>query len=175
MANEGQFKVNTRFVATRGVKEYRGTIAEWVNEDDVVLEIGCEWGTTTALIAPHCKEVIGTDISRECIERARREHPGIRFEVLDGFDVRAALDLGKQFTKVYIDISGMSGYRSLLDVIALIQMYATVLRPDAIIIKSGALKHFASKCIPWRSAARRGRGPGEARPPKDSADDQQQR
>ena len=151
MANEKQFKLKTKFVGTRGVKEYRESISTWVNKNDVVLEIGCEWGTTTVQIAPHCKEVIGTDISRACIERARQQHPDIRFEILDAFDVRAALDIGKQFTKIYIDMSGLSGYRSLLDVISLLTMYATVFRPDAIIVKSGALKHFASNCIPWRS------------------------
>ena len=151
MANNKKFKLNTMFIGTRNVKEYRETIRSWVNEDDVVLEIGCEWGTTTVLIAPHCREVIGTDVSLECIERARQRHPDIHFEVLDAFDVRAALDLGRPFTKIYIDMSGLSGYRSLLDVIALLTMYATVLRPEAIIIKSGALKHFAAHCIPWRS------------------------
>ncbi len=113
-------------------------------------EISCEWGTTTEIIAQYCKEVIGTDISPECIQRARERHPNLHFEVLDGFDVRSALELGKQFTKIYIDISGLSGYRSLLDVISLLIMYATVLRPEVIIIKSGALKHFISKCIAWR-------------------------
>lgn len=150
MANEKQFKIRTRFVGTRGVNEYRESIAAWVKPDDVVLEIGCEWGTTTALIAPRCKEVIGTDVSPDCIRRARQRHPGIRFEVLDAFDVRAALDLGTHFTKIYIDMSGISGYRSLLDLISLLTMYATVLRPEAIVVKSGALKHFASLCIPWR-------------------------
>lgn len=151
MANENQFKLNTKFVGTRNVKEYRETIPVWVNKDDIVLEVGCEWGTTTEIIAKYCKEVIGTDISHECIKRARERHPDLHFEVLDGFDVRSAIELGKQFTKVYIDISGLSGYRSLLDVISLLIMYATVLRPEAIIIKSGALKHFVSKCIVWRS------------------------
>ena len=150
MANDRQFKFRTTFVATRGVREYRATIPVWVNGDDVVLEIGCEWGTTTTLIAPHCRKVIGTDVSPECIERARQRHPHIRFEVLDGFDVRAALDLGEQFTKVYIDISGLSGYCSLLDAISLLTMYATVLRPEAIIIKSSALKRFAAHCVAWK-------------------------
>jgi hypothetical protein len=95
--------------------------------------------------------VIGTDISPKCIQRAKQEHPDLHFELLDGFDVHAALGFGKQFTKIYIDISGMSGYRSLLDVISLLTMYATVFRPEAIIVKSGALKHFASHCTPWRS------------------------
>ena len=151
MANEKQIKLNTKFIATRNVKEYRETIPKWVNENDVVLEIGCEWGTTTQFLAPCCKEVIATDISLECIQRAREKHPDLHFEVLDGFDVRAALDLGKHFTKIYIDISGISGYRSLLDVISLLTMYATVLRPEAIIVKSGALKRFAANCTAWRS------------------------
>ena len=155
MANEKQFKFRTKFVAARGVREYRATIPVWVNAEDTVLEIGCEWGTTTALIAPHCKQVIGTDVSADCIARARRQHPDIRFEVLDGFDVRAALELGVAFTKVYIDMSGLSGYRSLLDGISLLVMYATVLRPVAIVIKSGALKHFAAHCIAWTPAPRR--------------------
>jgi trans-aconitate methyltransferase len=116
----------------------------------VVLEIGCEWGTTTVLIAPQCRLVVGTDISADCIARARQKHPDIRFEVLDGFDVLAASRLGESFTKVYIDMSGLSGYRSLLDTIALLQTYATVLRPRTIVVKSASLKHFAACCQPWR-------------------------
>jgi len=151
MANEKQFKLNTKYIGTRNVEEYRATIPALVSKDDLILEIGCEWGTTTKILAEYCDEVIGTDISPECIQRAREMHPDIRFEVLDGFDARSALDFGKQFTKIYIDMSGLSGYRSLLDVISLLTMYATVLRPDAIIVKSGSLKHFASHCIAWRS------------------------
>jgi trans-aconitate methyltransferase len=150
MANDSQFKLRTKFVATRGVKEYRETITALVTPDDVVLEVGCEWGTTTALIAPHCREVVGTDVSADVIARAREMHPGIRFEVMDAFNVRAALDLGPRFTKIYVDLSGVSGYRSLLDVIALLNMYATVLQPDTIIVKSGALKHFAAHCMAWQ-------------------------
>ena len=153
MANDRQFRIGTVFVGARGVREYRETIPHWVRTDDVVLEIGCEWGTTTALIAPHCREVIGTDVSRDCIARARHERPGIRFEVLDAFDIRAALALGRPFTMVYIDMSGLSGYRSLLDMISLMTMYATLFRPRAIVAKSGALKHFAAHCIPWSAPA----------------------
>jgi tRNA/tmRNA/rRNA uracil-C5-methylase (TrmA/RlmC/RlmD family) len=149
MANEKQFKLKTKFVATRGVAEYRESIAEWVNKDDEVLEIGCEWGTTSVFIAPACKSLIATDISLECIERARKKHPHIRFETLDAFDVLAAQQLGSHFSKIYIDVSGLSGYRSLLDTIAMVQMYATVLRPEAIVIKSGSLKHFAAHCVAW--------------------------
>ena len=61
----------------------------------------------------------------------------------------SALELHEDFTKIYIDMSGISGYRSLLDLIALLNSYAAVLRPEAIIVKNGALKHFASRCIPF--------------------------
>jgi hypothetical protein len=153
MANENQFKLRTRFIATRGVQEYRATIEPLVTPEDVVLELGCEWGTTTSLLARRCHQVIGTDVSPECIARARRTHPALRFEVLDAFDVRAALLLGQRlerpFTKVYLDLSGLSSYRALLDVIALMNMYATVLRPDTIVVKSGSLKRFASHCAAW--------------------------
>lgn len=151
MADDGPLQPRTMFIATRGVKEYRATIPAVVRTDDVVLEIGCEWGTTTALLAPHCREVLGTDISPVCIERARERHPALRFDVLDGFDARAALDLGRPFSVVYIDMSGLSGYRALLDVVALLTMYATVLRPRAIVVKSGALKRFAAHCRPWQA------------------------
>jgi len=149
MANDRQYKSHTVLVGARGVKEYRATIEQYVRPTDVVLEIGCEHGTTTEVLEKACREVIGTDVSADCVAEARRRFPHIRFEVMDGFDVRAALELGKAFTKVYIDVSGMSGYRSLLDVIALCQMYATVLRPEAIVVKSGALKHFAYHCKAW--------------------------
>jgi hypothetical protein len=157
MGNERQLKLATKFVGVRDVSEYRATIPAYVNKDDVVLEVGCEWGTTTVLLAQHAKEVIGTDVSPECVERARQAHPGIRFEVLDGFDVRAALEFGRAFSKIYIDISGLSGYRSLLDAISLMMMYATVFRPAAIVVKSGALKHFAAHCVAWQ--------PRDVRPP----------
>jgi len=149
MTNDKQFQIKTKFIATRGVQEYRQTIPIWVTEKDIVLEIGCEWGTTTAIIAPLCQKVIGTDISQACVNRARYLHPNICFELLDGFDVRAALNFGMTFTKIYIDMSGLSGYRSLLDTISLLQMYATTLRPEAIIVKSGSLKLFTAQCQPW--------------------------
>jgi cyclopropane fatty-acyl-phospholipid synthase-like methyltransferase len=149
MPNDNQFKLKTKFIGTRNVSEYRQSIAAWVQAEDTVLEIGCQWGTTTVFLAPHCRKVIGTDVSSDCIKRARQLHPELKFAVLDAYDVRAAMDLGERFTKIYIDMSGLSGYRSLLDLISLLTMYSTVLQPDAIVVKSGALKQFASLCIPW--------------------------
>ena len=78
--------------------------------------------------------------------------PGLDFRVLDAFDVRSVLDLGLPISKVYMDLSGLSGYRGLLDLIALIQSYAGIVRPDTVVAKSGALKHFARSCSPWQAA-----------------------
>jgi tRNA/tmRNA/rRNA uracil-C5-methylase (TrmA/RlmC/RlmD family) len=152
LANDKQFKTRAGFIATRGVREYRATIPFVVGSDDTVLELGCEWGTTTALLAQTGALVIGTDISRDCIDRARKSHPKIRFEALDAFDIRGAMRICADPTKIYIDLSGFSGYRSLLDVIALTQTYAAVLNPGTIVVKSGALKHFANRCTPWNNS-----------------------
>jgi SAM-dependent methyltransferase len=149
MANDKQFRATTRIIATRGVQEYRQTIPAVVRPDDHVLEVGCEWGTTTAVLAQYAAYVTGTDISQKCVDRARAMRPGLDFRVLDAFDVRSVLDLGLPITKVYMDLSGLSGYRGLLDLIALIQTYAGIVRPDTVVVKSGALKHFAQCCSPW--------------------------
>lgn len=151
MANENQFKLNTAFIATRGVEEYRQTIPIWVRPEDTILEIGCEWGTTSTLIHSVCQNIIATDISLDCIKVARAKYPEIRFETLDAWNIRQAMNLGNKFTKIYIDMSGLSSYRALLDVISLMNMYASVFDPEAIIIKSGSLKQFAKNCVAWRS------------------------
>jgi protein-L-isoaspartate O-methyltransferase len=149
MANENQFKLSTKFIATRGVEEYRQTILSWVKPQDKILEIGCEWGTTSILIWERCKNLIATDISEDCIKVARQKYPQVHFETLDAFNVRAAMALGSSFSKIYIDMSGLSSYRALLDVISLGNMYATIFNPEAIIIKSGSLKQFARNCVAW--------------------------
>jgi len=150
MANENQYQLKTLFVATRGVSEYRQSIEKYIEPVDKILEIGCEWGTTSEVLYKKCKNLIATDISLDCIKRARNLRPDIRFEVLDVYDINKALSFKKAFNKMYIDVSGLSGYRSLLDVIALLNMYATIFNLEAIVIKSGALKNFAKRCVAWR-------------------------
>lgn len=149
MANDKQYKLKTLFIATRGVEEYRQSISQYIKPDDKVLEIGCEWGTTSKFIYEKCQKLIATDISLKCIEKARKMYPEIKFDTLDAFDIKSAMKLGDSFTKIYIDMSGLSSYRSLLDVIALMNLYASVFTPEAIVIKSGSLKHFAIKCRAW--------------------------
>lgn len=147
MANDQQFKLKCLFIGTRGVHEYRASIKKYIEATDRVLEIGCEWGTTSTLLYEQCKNLIATDIRAKCIDRARNMRPEIRFEVLDVYDIRTAMSFEVAFNKMYIDVSGLSGYRSFLDVVALLNMYASVFPMEAIVVKSGALKQFAKNCV----------------------------
>ncbi|MEI7604529.1 MAG: class I SAM-dependent methyltransferase [bacterium] len=147
MANDKQFKLKTLYLATRGVAEYRATIEKWIKPTDFILEIGCEWGTTSRFIFEKCKNLIATDISQECIQRAKIKYPDVSFDTLDAYDIQKAMSYGMKFTKIYLDVSGMSGYKSVLDVIALLNMYSSIFEPELIVIKSGSLKQLTKQCI----------------------------
>lgn len=154
MANEQQYKLKTLYVGTRGVDEYRESISTYIQPNDKILEIGCEWGTTSDYLYAKCKNLIATDISADCIDKARQMRPNIRFETLDVFDIKQAMSFDIPFNKMYIDVSGLSGYRSLLDVISLLEMYASVFPLEVIVIKSGSLKNFAKRCVAWKPVQR---------------------
>lgn len=66
MSRHAPTSLTTQCVLTTGVKEYRATLAEWVAAEDVVLEVGCEWGAMSALLAARCKKLVATDISYSC-------------------------------------------------------------------------------------------------------------
>ncbi len=149
MANDKQFRLKTLYVGTRGVQEYRNSIQKFIKPNDKILEIGCEWGTTSELIFQRCQNLIATDVSLKCIERAREMRPLIQFETLDVYDLKRAMSFGVEFNKMYIDVSGLSGYRSFLDVISLLDRYASVFPLQTIVVKSGALKDFGKRCIAW--------------------------
>jgi len=149
MANEQQYKLKTLLVGTRGVAEYRASIAQYIFPNDCVLEIGCEWGTTSELLVSKCKTLLATDVSIECIEKARLMRPNILFETLDVYNLKRAMSFKLDFNKLYIDVSGLSGYRSFLDVVALCDMYASVFPIQTIVVKSGALKNFAKRCVAY--------------------------
>lgn len=145
MPNDRQFQAKTKLLATTGVKNYRSTIEEVVRRDDFVLEIGCEWGTTSVLLEPRCARLLATDVSRDCVARAQERHPHIEFGVLDAFDLRAVLAVAHDVSVIYIDVSGISGFRSVLDVLALLNAYSALLAPRQIVVKSGALVNLARR------------------------------
>jgi len=136
----------TVIIVTENVSEYRATIPKCVNEDDVVLEIGCAEGTTTSRLSEHCKEVIGIDKGKS-LSKAEERYPWLRFEQIDGFDIASLLNLGKQFSKIYIDISGS---RDLADVLLMIRKHEIVFKPELIVVKSNKLMKVLRKCRIWQ-------------------------
>jgi hypothetical protein len=139
-------KTMSRIIVTQGVQEYRQTIPHCITKRDVVLEIGCACGTTSARLYRHAGYVVGIDKGAALLI-ARKTYPHIRFEQIDGFDVSRVRQLGYSFTKVYIDISGC---RDIYDVIKMVTMYEAVFRPEIIVVKSTKLKRLVSRCHVWK-------------------------
>jgi hypothetical protein len=135
----------TTIIVTADVSEYRATIPLCVNKDDIVLEIGCAEGKTTAKLAQHCKEAIGID-KGENLPKAKERYPWVRFEQIDGFDIPAIRALGNQFSKIYIDISGN---RDLNIVIPMLQKHEAVFKPELIVVKNSKLGKLLRKCKIW--------------------------
>ncbi len=101
-----------------GVTEYRKTISWLVHGDDCVLEIGCQGGITTDLIAKRVRQirasidsdqftgtsddrvvgVVGVDVAKKSISHARKNFPNTvsTFETCDGWDSAGIIELGQQ-------------------------------------------------------------------------------
>jgi ubiquinone/menaquinone biosynthesis C-methylase UbiE len=136
----------TTIIVTENVREYRATIPKCISKGDIVLEIGCAEGTTTKRLSEHCREVIGIDKGKS-LPKAKERYPWLRFEQIDGFDISSLLKLGKQFNKIYIDISGS---RDLADVLLMIRKHEIVFKPELIVVKSNKLKKMLRKCRIWQ-------------------------
>ena len=66
-----------------------------VGHNDIVLEIGAGVGRVGAVLAPHCKEWIGADVSENMLAHLQRRlsHlPNVRAVPLSGFDLRPIAD-----------------------------------------------------------------------------------
>ena len=131
---------SVRLLVAENVDEYRLAVATAVRGDDAVLEIGCHEGMTAHLLSECCGAaglVVGVDKSETWIGRARQRFPSIRFEQLDGFDMRALLrlqqQLGRAFDVLFVDVSGSRELRSL---IPLLEALECALSPRLIVVKS---------------------------------------
>lgn len=134
----------TSIVLTRSVSEYRATIPALVEPSDAVLEVGCAWGTTSAMLTERCRRLVAVDKS-DSIRRARTTYPAVDFHRADAFDVRSLLPMGP-FSVVYMDLSGS---RSPEPVIKLARRYRAAFAPRLIVIKNTRLKQFIGECVPW--------------------------
>jgi len=149
-------------IAGVGVEEYRRTIPHVVKEGDKIVEVGCFSGTTTALVHESANPqkqgyCIGVDIGPRIIERAKREHPSMKFAVGDGFKSLELMRIKQQcypehssdkmlegFDVIYADIGGLSGPDGLTDSLSLLDGLGYALEPRCIIIKSLCMRRLAS-------------------------------
>jgi hypothetical protein len=148
-------------VATVGVQEYRNTIPYTVQPNDAVLEVGCHFGTTTAILHDSAKNCIGIDVGSKIIGQAQERHPGIFFSVGDAWKTAALLRIQQDFyglsgTKgrigfdvVYVDVGGLSGIDGLLEAISLVSSIRHSLEPRCIVIKSLCMQRLSSKLVPF--------------------------
>ena len=135
----------SRFIITKGVKQYRQTIPSCINKQDTVLEVGCAWETTSNILYQYASYVVAIDKGASLLT-AKKTYPHIHFEQIDGFDIGRIKRLNYTFTKVYIDISGC---REIMDIIKIVRIYAAVFSPEIIVVKSSNLKYFVEQCEVW--------------------------
>lgn len=149
-------------VAGVGVEEYRRTIPHVIQTGDEAVEVGCFSGVTTALVheaadpsaGGYC---IGVDIGPKIIQRAKKEHPTMKFSVGDGFRSMDLLRIKQAsypasspesvfsgYDVVYADIGGLSGPDGLLESLSLMENLGNALEPRCICIKSLCMRRFAS-------------------------------
>ncbi|KAG2501216.1 hypothetical protein HYH03_001029 [Edaphochlamys debaryana] len=116
-------QVKQRVILCHSTTHYRTAAAAVVNWDDTVLEVGAHEGDCTAQLARRCRYAVGVDKSAVTVEAARRRHPGLRFEAVDGFDVPALKVLGPPdgsgFSVVCVDIGGIAALPTVAHLVGL--------------------------------------------------------
>ena len=136
-------------VGARGVREYRSCIGTVVRPGDRVLELGCHFGTTTALLADAVGlgYALGVDVGPSIIAKAKEERPLVDFMVGDAWGVGGLARLGP-WDAVFVDVGGLSGADGTLDALALARSLGAALEPRAIVMKSKCLRTLAKSLAP---------------------------
>ena len=135
-------------VGARGVREYRNCIESVVRNGDRVLELGCHFGTTTAMLAnAGGTYALGVDVGTSIIATAKEQHPTIDFMVGDAWGVSGLARLGP-WDAVFVDVGGLSGADGTLDALALARSLGAALEPRAIVLKSKCLRQLAKSLAP---------------------------
>lgn len=149
-----------------GVNNYRRTIPFLVNKGDAVIEVGCHFGRTTALLHDAVTDIdegggfcVGVDIGPKIIANAKKQYPEIVFEVVDAWNTLDLIKIKSSrdeagfetlgYDIVYADIGGLSGAHGLLESLALLDAIAKALEPRSIVIKSLCMNRLASQLVPF--------------------------
>ncbi len=95
--NVKNHKLLTHFDLTQRQIEI-DSIISFIKPDDVVLDIGCGNGFSTAIFSKKCKKIIGIDFSEAMISRAKKENSRKNISYQQA-DVRT-MNLDVKFTKI---------------------------------------------------------------------------
>ena len=151
-----------RIVVCSETQDFRYLCRTQVSRGDSVIEIGCSYGKGTKILAEQAGDscVVGTDLSTEALEAAKKECNVANLLRLDVVSCTAEEKverlnflnslLPQPARVVFLDIGGN---RSADDVVQLVPFLRTVIRPHQIIIKNRALfADLANTCSSGMSA-----------------------
>jgi hypothetical protein len=173
-------------VATRGVHQYRSTIPYTVRSNDSVLEVGCHFGTSTALLHAAAWDgcCVGVDLGPKIIREANQKHPGVFFRVGNAWRTAELLRIQQEYYRenpsnkdeqqqrrigfdvVYVDVGGLSGSDGLLEAISLISSIRYALEPRCIVIKSLCMQRLSSALVPYWQIQKQQQKSQAANPPE---------
>lgn len=137
-------------VVAENIDDYRAAIQTYVQNTDIVLEIGCHQGCSTVLMDNAGKRAVGVDKGQHVLREGKRLHPQLAFHDIDANDIAALTCLNNDegpFNIVFIDIGGGS-LASVSNVWALIETYGKVLipAPRVFVVKSFKLAELLHRC-----------------------------
>lgn len=145
------------FVIAPNTKVYRAATAAILQPTDVVLEIGCQLGETTAMLASKASEVIGIDMDRNLDQKsnwggAYRSHAtaadaglpsNTHLHIADPRDLLSIQELcdGRGVSVLLLDANDAVGNDLPLDLLALCRQLSRALSPSlhTLVVKSRAL------------------------------------
>ena len=136
-----------RIIVVRDTLLYRHLATTELLDTDVGVEVGCSYGSCTALISEHCSLTIGIDFSQSCIEAcnsAYSSHPSLRFDCTDLFAPSAAAWAQQSgacnATVLFLDIGGNRTYSIVIR--ALRACHALMPHLRLCVVKSKELRNF---------------------------------
>ena len=113
---------------------YRALAMTQLGPGDKALEIGCDFGLCTEILARQCGDAIGVDISPQRVQSATQRFGHLAtFQVLDCLsDLEGLRRLGRDRNKVFIDINGNREAETVLAAIANVQQVCGLARPGGL-------------------------------------------
>jgi ubiquinone/menaquinone biosynthesis C-methylase UbiE len=119
------------------------------DSDSIIFDVGCGPGHITSYLADKGLNILGIDISERCIEIARREHPKLRFRVMD----MAKLDIADE------SIDGIVSFYSIIHtpkrfVHRLFHEFSRVLKEGGVIlvvVKKGSTEGYVDELLGFKT------------------------